>query len=253
MSALREQAEEAPVTFVCWKWRPGFEYRSKFTAEHVNVLRRMVARNYLRQHRFLCITDDAEGIDSGEVEVVELWPDHGKLLNPSGAHGPSCFRRLRLFASDAHELIGCSTGDRVVSLDLDAVVTGDLVPLYDRPETFVMWAGTADSTPYNGSMWMLRLGERPQVWDEFDPVETPKATVAAGLQGSDQAAISLILGPDEAKWTAADGVFAYKRHCLRQLGGELPHGARIVFFHGKPDPWSADVLYRRQWVMDNWW
>ena len=57
-----------PLTVVTWKWSvPG--YRSDFCAEHVNVLRRMVARHYSRPHRFCCVTNEPEGLDP-QVEVI---------------------------------------------------------------------------------------------------------------------------------------------------------------------------------------
>lgn len=250
MSRARRQRADL-LTFVCWKWRqPG--YRSRFEAEHVNTLHRMIARNYPRPHRFICVTDDATGLDD-EVQVVPLWYDHGSLTNASWAQGPSCYRRLRLFAPDAHELLGVPPKSRVVSMDLDAVVCDDLRPLFDRPESFVMWRGTSEATPYNGSMLMLELGSRPQVWERFDPERTRAETLAAGLFGSDQAVISLILGPHEATWDEADGVFGWRYHCRKMTAGEMPDGARLVFFHGKQDPWDPEILYRRQWVADRYW
>lgn len=46
---------------VTFKWAPAPGYHTKFEAEHVNVMARMVRRFYPPPHEFVCITDDAGG------------------------------------------------------------------------------------------------------------------------------------------------------------------------------------------------
>jgi hypothetical protein len=232
------------LTVVTFKWRPPPGYRSTFAGEHVDVLRRMVARHYPEPHRFVCVTDDARGIQEPDVELFELWPDFATVANPSGRKNPSCYRRLRLFARHP----GAWLGERFVVLDLDAVIVGDMRPLWNRPEDFVIWKSSTSGNPYNGSMWMLRAGARPQVWRDFDPAVSPRETKAAGFYGSDQAWIAHALGPDEATWSARDGVHSYRNE-IQHGAGRLPAGARVVFFHGKTDPWDADAQ-RHAWVRE---
>ena len=233
---------------VVWKWKkPG--YRSTFTAHHVNVMRRMVARHYPFPHRFICITDDPTGIDS-EVEVVPLWNDHAELLNPTWPGvGPSCYRRLRAFSPEFEEI----AGRRFVSVDLDVVITGDLTPLWNRPEEFVIYAPASAGYHYNGSMFLVTAGARAQVWDTFDPATSPRTSNAAKCHGSDQAWIQYVLGPNEARWTTDHGIFAYKRDSLRRRNGGMPPGARLVVFHGKPDPWDRQALNRSPWISKHYY
>lgn len=235
------------LTVVCWKWRTDNPQRPVFESRYVNVLRNMVARHYRKPHRFVCVTDDAAGIDS-TIDVVPLWNDHGHLPSPLGAKGPSCYRRLRAFAADAAEIFG----SRFVSVDLDCVILGDLAPLWDRSEDFVMWAGNANGqTPYNGSMFMLTAGARPQVWDKFDPLRSPVLTKDRRMVGSDQAWIGYVLGPNEAKWHAKDGVLSFSRHCPTH-STTPPDNTRMVFFPGRANPWDDDVQQRHPWVRANW-
>lgn len=229
------------VTFLWKPDRPG--YRSKFGGEHVDVLRRMVKRHYPELHRFVCVTDDATGIVSKDVELFELWNDHKNVRNPSGSKNPSCYRRLRLFAKNTGDWLG----ERFVCLDLDCVIVGDMRPVWNRPEPFVIWKSTTPNGHYNGSMWMLEAGARPRVWRDFDPITSPILTKQARIYGSDQAWIAYCLGAGEATWTSADGVYSFRNE-VRGMGDQLPTDARIVFFHGKPDPWSAEVIDRLAWV-----
>lgn len=228
-----------PLTFVCWRWQPAPGYRSTYPPETVYALQAMVRRHYQAPHRFVCVTDEPEALHG--VETVRLWDDCATIPSPFGHSYPSCYRRLKLFAPDA----GVVFGSRVVSIDLDTVIVGALEPLVDRPEDFVIW-GESDfphTTPYCGSLWMLRTGTRPQVWTTFDPATSPKQAWNAGCRGSDQGWLSYVLGPHEATWGKKDGVFSWRKD-LAPVGGDLPPTARLVAFHGKHDPWN----YRLQQV-----
>lgn len=231
--------------FVCFKWAPAPGYRSKFAPDTVNVLHSMIGRNHDGPFRLTCITDDPKGI-SAEVRIIPLWETHSKLPSPHGVGYPSCYRRLRLFADDAGHLIG----ERFIVLDLDVVICDKLNPLYDGNEDFRIWGDTAKGTPYNGSMWMLKAGARRQVWDEFDPIESPKRSLKLGYIGSDQGWIGAALGPNEPKWGTSDGVYSYRNH-IQHRSLQLPAGARVVIFHGAIDPWSQQAR-SLGWVKRNY-
>ena len=235
------------IEFVTFKWKT-LGYRSEFGAEQVNVLRDMLARNYRRPHRLTCVTDDGEGID-GDVRVLPLWDDHANVPSPHGGNNPSCYRRLKLWSREAADLIG----ERICSIDLDVVITGDITGIVERPEPFVLWGDYVNpKTHYNGSLQLIRAGCRPDVWERFDPLHSPRATRSAGFHGSDQSWLSLALGGDAPRWTLADGVASFRVHCAKYLGRQLPSCAKVVFFHGHRDPWHSDVQQEFAWVRTHW-
>jgi hypothetical protein len=234
------------IQVVTWKWKPKPGYRSTFLAEHVNTLRNMVARHYPAPHEFVCITDDAAGIDP-DIRIIPLWDDYSSIQNPLGAHGPSCYRRLKAFSAEAAEIIG----PRFVSLDLDTVIVGDLRPLFDRAEEFAIWGDTAPRTWYNGSFWLLQAGARTIVWDQFDPARSPKLAKAAGQLGSDQAWLGYCLGPNEKKLSTRDGIYSWRVH-LEPRGGQLPDNARMVMFHGHTDPWMPHMRSKYPWIKQHY-
>ncbi len=234
------------LSVVTFLWKPSPGYRSKFTAKNVETLARMVKRNLLLDHRFICITDEPDAITAKGIEVFTLWPDFAHLRNPSGTKNPSCYRRLRLFAANVGEWLG----ERFVCLDLDCVITGDLTPLWAREDDFVIWKSTTPGNFYNGSMFMMDAGARPEVWRDFDPVISPMETKAARLYGSDQAWIAYRLGGKESTWSEEDGVYSM-RNQIAPGGSKLPMNARIVFFHGKGDPWEESMM-RLPWVAKNY-
>lgn len=230
------------LTVVTFLWKPKPGYRSQFGPKQVVTLRNMVRRNLLLEHRFVCITDTPEAITDKGIEVFELWPDFKDLRNPSGMKNPSCYRRLRLFAANTGDWLG----EHFVCLDLDCVVTGDLTTLFNRDDDFVIWKSTTPGNFYNGSMFFMRAGSRPEVWRDFDPVQSPIETKHARLYGSDQAWIAYRLGGGEATWSAADGVYSMRNE-IAPGGSKLPPNARIVFFHGKGDPWD-EHMQKLPWV-----
>lgn len=231
------------LTVITWKWAvPG--YRSTFGPETVNTLRRMVCRHYAELHRFVCVTDDAKGLDP-QVDVIPAWNDFAHVPSPHGGRNPSCYRRLRLFHPKAAQWFG----ERFVSLDLDLVITGDLAPLWNRQEPFVAWGDTnpLSGSHYNGSMMLLTAGARPDVWTDFNPERSPQESRQAQCFGSDQGWISYRLGKGEAKWTRKDGVYSYRNE-IAPRDSVLPANAKVVVFHGHEDPWHPNVQRRCAWV-----
>lgn len=226
------------LTVVCFKWRtPG--YRGVFDSSHVNTLRDMVARHYPDPHRFVCVTDDPRGIASG-IEILPLWDDYANVPNPTGGGRPTCYRRLKLFSADAGDVFG----DRIVWLDLDTVICGDLRPLWNRPEPIVLWRNPQNLWPYNGAMGMLNAGARPHVWTDFHPIRSPAQTHAARYRGSDQAWLSFKI-PGEATWSEADGVY-YIGSMPNRDRRSLPGNAKIIFFTGGDPPWKSPIPWARE-------
>jgi hypothetical protein len=225
------------ITVLLWKWKQK-NYRSRFTAEHVNIMTNMVGRNLDLPHRFLCITDDPTGV---KCETYPLWNEPNINLPQQR---PNCYRRLKVFGEFGKEL-----GDRLFSIDLDAVITQNITQLIDRKEDFVIWGDTAKSTLYNGGLWLMTPGSRTQVWDKFNP-SLPQITQKLKIVGSDQAVISYILGPGEAMWSTKDGVYSYRNH-LREGRLPKPPDARLVMFHGRHSPWE-DHPQSHRWVREHY-
>lgn len=241
------------LSILCWRWQSPVGYRSTFAPETVYALKEMLRRHLHMPYRLICITDKPEEIKG--VETMRLWDEGREIPSPFGRHNPSCYVRLKVFAPDA----GKYFGPRLVSIDLDTVIVNDITPLFERDDEFVIWGesakererwGEAPKQYYCGSMWMLKTGTRPLVWTEFDPHVTPLKAKLAGCFGSDQGVIAYTLGPNEATWGRKDGVYSWRKH-IHPKGGALPPEARITFWHGKMDPWSA-AGQKYKWVRDSY-
>jgi hypothetical protein len=243
------------ITFVCWKWSAKL-YRHVYTAEHVNEWADGFRRSYERPHRLICITDDPSGI---EIETARLWTDHRQVENPSGAHLPSCYRRLKLFDPATQRTLGIKKGTRVGWLDLDVVFTGDCSPIFDAHPgaPFVGWKGLSPShgrPVYNGTLVMFEAGNEDvaRLWTEFDPDKSPHDVAKARYFGSDQGWISYRLAGRAAGVSERHGIFSFNRDMLLQNVVDLPDDARLVSFNGKAKPWHEEIQQRHPWVRKHW-
>jgi hypothetical protein len=99
-------------------------------------------------------------------------------------------------------------------------------------------------------MMLMNAGARPQVWTTSIRCGRRTNRKARGCFGSDQGWISFCLGPNEPRWSKADGVYSFRNHLKAQSA--LPAGARIVFFHGNQDPWQSEVQHQYKWIGEHY-
>lgn len=157
---------------------------------------------------------------------------------------PGCFARLRMFDPKFQRKHGLK--GRVVCLDLDLIITGELDPLFERPEPFGILQGVNHHKGrFNGSVWWTTVGYRPDVWTDFSLEAAAKVPHAAFPD--DQAWLEHKI-PDAAAIGPAQGAFAFQKPGWVS-GDKLPKEARIVAFPGKRDPSQFTHL---DWVKDHW-
>jgi hypothetical protein len=233
-------------TVAVWLWsdagKPSFPkwIHSKYDHRHVNAVYRMVQRHYKTPHRFVCITDNPEGI---ECETIPLW---GDLLYMEGII-PGTWTRLKVWQAGMSELLG----PRLISIDLDCVIVDDVAPLFDDPAPFLGWfarGGPEKPCVYNASFWAMDVDSRPDIWTSFNPETAVQELLDAGFKhyhGTEQAWQSYKLGPDHKAFTWRDGMVSYRYQMRKDSNARLPKGSRIVFFHGPGKPWHR---LRDAWV-----
>jgi len=71
------------LNVICLKWG------NRYSAKDVNRLRYMVSQNLNIPHRFICVTEDNEGIESG-IDIIDLpkEPELKYWWNKLKAHYP---------------------------------------------------------------------------------------------------------------------------------------------------------------------
>jgi hypothetical protein len=220
---------------VCLKWG------TRYPCGYVNRLARAVAGHLTMPHRFVCLTDETDGLAEG-VEALPIPP----FPLDRSLWGRGIWPKLTLFTPGLFP-----DGTKVLFLDLDLMVTGDLSPFLGaiRPGTLhiirewnpallkllpVPWRPDRGG---NSSVVGFVAGEQAHVLEKF--CEDPDAARSAFR--NDQEFITAHAAgrqywPDD--WCAS-----FKRHCVWYFPWNMilrhpkrPDWARVIVFHGKPDP-----------------
>ena len=240
------------------------KWGTKYGPEYVNRLYGGVRRHLELDFRFLCFTDDASELRP-EVEVHPI-PDFD--VPPAWQRTP--WLKLALFRDDLAGLSGQS-----LFLDIDILVTGPMDDFFtfepDRPCIIHEWENPLQrlfrrhGEPGNSSVYRFESGKSGTILDTF-MAERDRA-LAQYRTEVDQRYLAEGLGPNKV-WWPPEWVVSFKRHCLPAFPcnlfapPRLPPDARIVAFHGRPNPHEALVGYRSHrphrncrpatWIAEHW-
>jgi hypothetical protein len=234
---------------LCMKWG------TKYGPEYVNRLYAMVRRHLSGDFRFICLTDDAQGIHP-DVSCLPIPP----LDLPAGIPERG-WTKLVTFSADLHGLRGTA-----LFLDLDVVVVGSLDAFFEQPGEFLIihdykrpWRVTG-----NSSVYRFELGAHPDVLEHF---RRNFAEVRTTFR-NEQAYLSDFIHRKGmlAYWPKA-WCPSFKYHCIPSWPGNywreplVPSDARIVIFHGECNPPDALAGRRNRalrfirpadWVAEHW-
>lgn len=186
-------------------------------ADYVARLKAGVARHLAQPFRFRCLTDDPD-------RHYALQRDEWHMI-PRDLSG--WWAKLHLFESFRFS-------DRVLYLDLDTVVVGDLTPLAASKGILDLTQWGWEKPSYGSGVMCWDGGEHREVFDSWTP------EVAQRLAG-DQDWLTELGG-----WQAlpAGLCFSYRYHAK----DAPPPGASVVCFHGRPKPHEV----KEGWVPQLW-
>lgn len=236
--------------FVCVKWG------DKYPVDYVNRLYGMISRKISSDFVLYCLTDNHNGVHPSVVCLP--------ILDTSLK---GWWHKLSLFQDDFFGL----SGD-LLYLDLDVVITGDLDDFFlYKPGEFLI-SKDLKTGAYNSSVFRFDVGSQPRIWKSFvEDSEMIMSTFHGDQDWITEAVTEAELWPE-------DWVVSFKKQCdarirhsyghigalLRRLGimkvrgdSRVPAGARIVQFHGKPDPVDVmdgpyDIYRQARWIRDYW-
>ncbi len=243
---------------VCMKWG------TRYGAEYANRLYRSCRRHMSAPMRFVCFTDDTSGLDAGidarPLPAFEDVPAH-LTFTP--------WRKLSLWqAAMPADLLGRDA----LFLDLDVVVVGPLDDFFAyQPGKYAVienWTKSGQGIG-NTSVFRFQIGKYPFLYDYF--MRDPEAVFRNEFR-IEQEYISARIGVGEQVYWPATWCRSFKEELLPGWPqrfwrmAELPPDARVIVFHGKPDPdeardgvWPAPPwkkIYKTlrpvSWIRDNW-
>lgn len=238
-----------PVNIICMKWG------SKYGANYVNTLYAMIARHISLPFQLTCFTDDANGIDP-HVQIRDL----PALELPQGAPERG-WNKLTTLQTN----LGGLSGD-VLFLDLDVVIVDNIDEFFSYPAKFAIIrdAKLQHRMIGNSSVYRFEVGRYESILEKFRQqyaeIQQNFRNEQAYLSHETHARGELTFWPD--RWCPS-----FKYHCMQPWplayvkDAKMPEGAKIIIFHGHPEPHEAiqgitHKWYRpvrpTQWVADYW-
>ena len=236
------------VNILCMKWG------NKYPADYVNTLYSMVNRNMSRPFRFICLTDDPAGIEA----PAETFPIPELSINVEGPERG--WKKLSVFSEELYNLSG-----RVLCLDLDLIITGPLDDLFDHPgDVLIIRDWLKKDGTGNSSVYRFNVGAHPDILAKF---ENSFEGIKKIYRNEQEYLSAALLSKNVLSYWPEQWCRSFKRHCVKPLSlllareTEVPENARVIVFHGKPDPHEAmsgqsGKWYRRfkpaHWIRQYW-
>lgn len=222
-------AAKLTVLLSWWNgWRP------VYNVKHVNAVASMLREHLSIPFKLALLTDqDSSGAQVDIVRPIPQDPRNARLVKDI-----NCFRRLRYFDPEYTEQFGT---EWVMSIDLDTLILEDITEQIEWgmcPFGFSIIRGRLavkeGQRPYNGSLYLIKVGEHRNVWDEFDYQTSPIECARSGWRGSDQTWLSLklvgapTLGPEH-------GFYFYQQYL--DSSDDEPE-AKMLHYAGLLKPWG---------------
>lgn len=228
--------DTTPCNFLCLKWG------TRYPASYTNILYHSVKRHMHRPFRFVCCTDDPEGLDP-EIDAVPIPP------NPDPEKikvWPNIFLKLAILKDGFADLSGPT-----LFLDVDVVIMDDIDCFFDyKPgENCIIhnWIEAHKTIfkprPKIGNSSIFRFEAGPQsdyIYQTF--LKEMDQAFDQSLYCTEQAFLTHAMV--QVNWWPAEWALSFKRACrpifpLNLFRAPAEPKTKILVFHGNPDPDQA--------------
>ena len=180
-----------------------------YTAEHVLRLRKQLEGRITESHNFVCLTNHLN-VSCHTLPLKHDWP--------------GWWSKIELFRPGQFV-------SRVLYLDLDVTIVDSLDDMLANKAPFVI---TRDflQLGFNSSvmLWSPPAGER--IYKSFHDEVMDK-------HHGDQTWITTVMN-DTAQTFRRRAIISYKMHVIENV---VPEGAKIVVYHGLPNPWDVEEIH----------
>ena len=223
-----------PVNVLCMKWGV------KFHADYVNKLYRAVTRHLSLPHRFVCLTDNTRGLDPG----IETFPIPDMPVDITGPERG--WKKILTFREELYDLRG-----PCLFLDLDVLIRDTIDKFFSIDgDVLIIKDWLKQDGTGNSSVYRFEIGRHADVLQEF--VRTwPEVK---NQYRNEQEFISAVLLRKQALGYWPDNwCLSFKRHCMYHFPLSLfktprcPDSAKIIVFHGHPNPDEATAGNAGKW------
>ncbi len=196
---------------------------TKYSSEFVNKLARGLNRNGY-ENKLYCITDNSVNLDLNIVQPIEI-PNPDK----------SWWDKLYIFSWE-HGI-----NDTLLYFDIDMVIVGNITCFMDWA-SFITGSNFDDSKEINSTLMSIPEQYGKELWETYNE----NREKIKNLHVWDSKYLDFMLG-NTIKWQdlQPNKLVSYKYHVYNY---EFPKDAKIVSFHGSPNPDEVDD----EFVQLNW-
>ena len=213
------------LTVACFAWG-NWPHKELY----VQRLQSMVARHLTLPYRFVCFTDEPI-----EKVPIEYLPD-------SILKWRRKLPKMWLYAPEN------GLNGRVLAMYLDTVITGSLDEIAAYDGWFCVLDDFWDPGQLGGGLISFDADNPGLRWDLWDPLIDNYDEVVSETGGNERYWYRRQSGgADRWQWLFP-GQMADAKPKGQDIIYEVPHGTRMVHFHGRPRPHEVD----RDWITEHW-
>jgi hypothetical protein len=217
------------------------KWGTKYGPEYTNRLASMVKRNLTLPYRFICLTDDPTGLDA-HIETRPL-PAFIKIEGPDRA-----WPKISVFQKELFDIKG-----RTLFLDVDVVLTGNIDALFTYPGEFLIIRDWITKMPIgNSSVFRFEAGAHSGLLDNF---LANYVNIQKEVRNEQEYISKELYAANKLDYWPEEWCVSFKYHCMYRCPLNLlyppeppPETARIVVFHGHPNPIDAVEGNTRHWT-----
>ena len=233
--------------------------------EYVNKLYHMVKRNLAEPFRFVCLTEHSDGIEKG-IEIKPL-PEFDDPYPEKSKHCLA-WRKISVFDRNLYDLKG-----KILFLDLDVVIIDRIDCFFTFSDKLAIIENWSQKGRLIGqsSVFCFEVGKYHHLLEKFQKYPDE----VCGNNRTEQVYITRELGAGNFDYFPDEWCKSFKFHCMP--GGllnslmtptKIPKNARIIVFHGNPNPpqaiagtWGKPVPWYKkfyktvkptQWISEYW-
>ena len=218
----------SPINVVCVKWG------TKYSSEYVNNLFSMVSRNLTVPFRFVCLTEDSSGVNK-DIETLPFLDN--SLVG--------WWNKIPLHAPKIHDLEGT-----ILYMDLDMIILDNIDCFATIEGDFFTAIKWRFPDTLNSTLMRFDIGKNVDIYDEFikNKKQLLNMSNVYGQAYNDQDWIDAKRRNVASRWPN-DWYCSYQLHCYNKKTKQykVPEGVKIVAFHGKTNPHTADPSLLKFW------
>lgn len=212
----------------------------KYSSEYVNKLYDQTKKNLSVPFRFVCFTENINGLNKN-IETKPLLTTDTKIRG--------WFHKLSFFQSKLYDLSGI-----VLYLDLDVIITNNIEEMIypsDKLTIIEDWLyKKIGQRKYNSSIMKWTLGQYKNLFNDYLKNYNLNKKLIGDQDFITEYIKDVYFWPD--KW-----ILSYKLH---KVYYEIPKETKIVVFHGNPKPHeikSSQQIFKgnilgANWIKDYW-